>query len=194
MKEITLNPEQEKTFFQLQMESIGIDASNNFFEVPKRIGLKPNPNGNFSEWEAMELEEAEEEMERNVLFTEDEHGNMVIPYYDLYGHIRTEHQGEGKWPKPFTRTRFKVPRINAEGKEMKYQTAWKAGNQIYFPPEIIFKFRNTQKICGNMRNMRFFKKISKFKRRRNLFEHPHGRAGKKGPCARMPQRRLRPLL
>jgi hypothetical protein len=138
--------ETEKSFFLLQMESIGVDASNNFFEVPKRIGLKPSPNGNFSEWEALQIDEAEEEVERNLVFTEDEAGNMVIPYYDLYGHLKTDHQGDAKWPKPFSRTRFKVPRMNAEGKEMKYQTAWKAGNQIYFPPEIIFKFRKKEKI------------------------------------------------
>lgn len=138
--------QQEKSFFQMQMDSIGIDASNIFFEVPKRVGLKPHPNGNFSEWEAMELDEAENETERNVLFHEDEQGNMVIPYYDLYGHLRTEHQGDNKWPKPFGRTRFKVPKVGQDGREMKYQTAWKAGNFIYFPPEIISKFRNREKI------------------------------------------------
>jgi hypothetical protein len=146
MQEESKKIETEKSFFLLQMESIGIDATNNFFEVPKRIGLKPNPNGNFSEWEAMELDETTEEVERNLLFTEDEAGNMVIPYYDLYGHLRTDHQGDAKWPKPFHRTRFKVPRLNAEGKEMKYQTAWKAGNQIYFTPEVILKFRQKAKI------------------------------------------------
>lgn len=145
MKEVQLTQTPEKSFFQAQMESIGIDASNNYFEVPKYVGT--TVEGEYDpEFEGAAMLETTEEMERHVLFREDEDGNLIIPYYSLYGHVLTTHQGENKWPKPFDRIRLRVPRITDDGKEMKYKTPWKAGNQIYFPPEVIQKFRNREQI------------------------------------------------
>lgn len=146
MKEVQLNTVPEKTFFQLQMESIGIDATNNSFQVPKFLGYTSFPGGVSTEFEGAQTLEAEEELETNLLFREDEAGNMVVPYYTLKGHVLTAHAGDNKWPKPFERIRLKIPVPGPDGKLIKYKTPWKAGNYIYFPPQIIQKFRKGEKI------------------------------------------------
>ena len=141
MQDMKTNTQTEKSFFQLQMESIGLDSSNNWFEVPKYTGT--SLMGNYDpEFEGAAISEAENEMERHLIFREDKDGNLIIPYFNLYGHVLTAHQNGNKWSGPFERIRLKVPRLDKDGKEVKYESPYKSGNFIYFPPEIIMKFRS----------------------------------------------------
>ena len=109
----------EVSYFQKRMTEIGITASN--------LNIKSA--------------DASGTVVERPMFTEDEEGNIVIHFYDFRGNPYTYHPPSSKWSKPYTRTRFKSPRIGADGKLQKYTAASGTHNCIYFTDEIRKKYQ-----------------------------------------------------
>jgi hypothetical protein len=74
------------------------------------------------------------------LFDADEHGNIVIRYFNLNGQPYSWKKEGNKWPKEYVRLRLREPKDS-----MKY--AQPAGSPLfpYFPPSIIAKYNEAKK-------------------------------------------------
>jgi hypothetical protein len=79
-------------------------------------------------------------------FQEDEHGNLVINYFNLRSAWYTFRKEGNKWPINFTRTRYKEPKKDKDGKDVKYNSPYGSGLFPFFPPTIIDKYQKKEAI------------------------------------------------
>jgi hypothetical protein len=111
--QLTLQP--DTTYLNSRLSALGVTEDQNIFTLS---------NG-----------------EATPIFSADEQGNIVIHYINLQGNVYSWKKAGTKYPRPFTRTRFKRPDGNHKYDQDKGSPAFP-----FFNPRIIEKFRNQEKI------------------------------------------------
>jgi len=114
-----------------QLSEIGVDKKNNIVRRwydDKGTKLKDSKEG-----------------EAQPVFEEDEHGNLVIHYFNLMGTPVRFRKGNNKGTTRYSITRLQHPEMQ-KGSLMKYLIPKGAGTFPFLPPSIIEKYQRKEKI------------------------------------------------
>lgn len=116
---------KDYTYLHDRLKPLGWTEENNFFEAKR----------NATDGSGKEI------MAKLPLFDVDETGNILIPYYTVTGAACTYKRGEERWSKDYVLTRLRVPRIDPDGKEIKYMIPKGAGTFPWIPPNVMHCYR-----------------------------------------------------
>jgi len=125
------------SYFEQRMDELGVTPENN------KITLI-HPEAEFPMKKEIEAE----------VFSEDKEGNIRITIYDVSGQLITYRKKEGKKKESsastkiqdYFVTRLKSPVIDKNGRVKKYNFPKGAGTYPFFPPPLLVKFKNKEKI------------------------------------------------
>lgn len=123
-------PKPDYSYLSQRLTALGISDQLNTFT---RTWTTTAPGDDGKQVETVNTKEYK-------LFDADEHGNIVIRYFNLNGQPYSWKKEGNKWPKEYVRLRLREPKDN-----MKY--AQPAGSPLfpYFPPSIIAKYNEAKK-------------------------------------------------
>lgn len=135
VKPATAAPEKDLTFFHERLLPLGWTPENGRFTTPKwevRGG----------QWHVLQPEEPGYEEYTHELFTVNDKGDIVIPYFTIRGYpVRY-----GESQKKYEQIRLRMCTVDKDGHALKYKNPSKAGTPPWFPPRLIEAFRTQRQI------------------------------------------------
>jgi hypothetical protein len=120
------------------------DPANSFFrQTCQAIGLSDRQNKVAVKW----LDRASQSEELPLL-TEDKEGNIAFLVYDINGFIITFEKttGNHKQTIPYKVVRWKEPKLDSKGHLRKYDVPKGIGTRPFFPPNLLQKYQDKEKI------------------------------------------------